>query len=140
MKFRERVARFMQGRYGADQFSRFLSFAPLVLLVLSIALGSVANGIPGTVLWLLALALMIFGLYRMFSKNIYKRQEENAKYLHISGKFTGFFRNLWQRIKDMRQYKYFKCPSCKATLRVPRHKGKVQITCKKCGERFFGNT
>ena len=140
MKFRERFARFMQGRYGADQYSRFLSFAPMVLLIISLLLTKVANGIPGTILWALALLMMIFGIYRSFSKNIYKRQAENAKYLKVSGAIKGFFKRLWQRIKDIGKYKHFRCPSCKTELRVPCRKGKVKITCKNCGEQFMGRT
>ena len=140
MKFRDRIARFMQGRYGGDQLSRFLSWVAIVPLLLSMFLQKVWNGGLSSALWLIAVVALIYGTFRMFSKNIYQRQKENDWYLGWSNRINGWFRNKKQQFKDRKEYKYFRCPTCKATLRVPRHKGKVQITCKKCGNRFTGNT
>lgn len=140
MKFRERLARFYQGRNGTDQFSQFLSWAGLIVLLISLFTTSVGNGLLSNLLWGISLAVIVYGLFRSLSKNIYKRQAENNKYLAVAWKVKTWFRSQKQRIKDAKNFKYFKCPSCKTTLRVPRHKGKIQITCRKCGTKFPGKT
>lgn len=137
---KEKLQRFFQGRYGSDGFSRFLSIASLVLILISLFTAKVWGGRLSSLLWLMGLALLIYGFIRMLSKNIYKRQAENRKYYEVSGKVKNWFAGVKQRLKDLKGYKYFHCPACKATLRVPRHKGQVKITCKKCGETFMGKT
>lgn len=140
MKFREKLQRFLQGRNGNDQLNRFLSWAALAVLVVSMLTSSVWGGRLSSILWSIAVAILIYSIFRTFSKNIYQRQAENGKYLVLAGRVKGWFARQKQRFADRKTYKYFSCPKCKATMRVPRHKGKVQITCKKCGERFMGNT
>lgn len=137
---REKLQRFFQGRNGFDEYSRFLSWAAVAVLLVSMLTTSLLSGVLSTVFWILAIAMIVYGYFRVFSKNVYQRQAENRKYRQTAAKVKSAFKNFWQRIKDLKGYKYFKCPSCKATMRVPRHKGKVAITCKKCGERFTGKT
>ena len=137
MKFRSWLAKFMSGRYGSDQLGRALNVATLVLLVLSILLGR--RGF-GRIFWLLALAGLIWNTFRIFSRNISKRQQENAKYLRLAGRWGGEFRGAKTRWQQRKEYKFFRCPSCKTWLRVPRGKGKLNITCRQCGERFTRNT
>lgn len=137
---KEKIQRFMQGRYGNDEFSRFLSWASLALIGISLLGSILGSGFVTTLFWALALAAIIYGLIRTFSKNIYKRQAENQKYLQLQRKVKAKFGAFKQRMKDMKGFKYFKCPQCKASLRVPRHKGNVRITCKKCGHQFTGKT
>lgn len=80
--------------------------------------------------WLNILAYipMILVLYRMLSRNTYKRYQENRRFLQ-----------LLDRIKD-RQNRYFKCPKCKQMVRVPKGKGKISITCPRCREKFVKKT
>lgn len=122
----------MYGRYGNDQFSKFLLIATLVCVVLSWFFG----GAVSSVLYILGLASLIFCYVRMFSKNIYKRQQENAWYLRRQKAVTGWFRSVKERWQQRKDYKFFRCPSCHALLRVPKGKGKIQLTCRKCGNRF----
>lgn len=82
------LMRFMAGRNGADAFARFLSIAALVILILSMLI----PGYVGTALWVLALGCLIYSYFRIFSKNTAKRYTENAKYLSIKYKITGWFR------------------------------------------------
>lgn len=132
---RERLARFMAGRNGNDQLNLFLSVVVLVLLVLSSFIKKIS-----IVLNPLCLALLGYIYFRMFSRNVYKRREENEKYIRMKYKLSVWFRmrrECWVQRKD---YKFFTCPSCRANLRVPRHRGKVKIVCRKCGNSFFGKT
>lgn len=132
---RERLARFMAGRNGNDQLNLFLSVVVLVLLVLSSFIKKIS-----IVLNPLCLALLGYIYFRMFSRNVYKRREENEKYIRMKYKLSVWFRmrrECWVQRKD---YKFFTCPSCRANLRVPRRRGKVKIVCRKCGNSFFGKT
>ena len=130
---KEKFYRFMAGRYGGDQLSRFLSAAALVLIVLNLFLRS-------NVLWVLSLVLLVLVYVRMFSKNFEKRRRENARYLQINSKLTGGFKNWNDRRKQSKDYVFFRCPSCHAMLRVPRGKGKIRVTCRKCGNAFEKKT
>lgn len=133
---REKLAKFMYGRYGVDQFSRFLTFAALALLVLKIFI----KGTFGSVLWYAAIVLIVYAYFRMFSKNFNKRRAENAKYLKISGPIINELKNKRERFSQRKDFVFFKCPSCKAMLRVPRGKGKIRVTCRKCGTAFERKT
>lgn len=123
------IVRFMEGRHGVDYYSRFLSIVACVLLVLSLLVNS-------TVLWLLALALLVFSYFRVFSRREARRAEENRRYLAARSRVTSRFYAWKQRNSQKKDYRFFACPACKATMRVPRGKGKIQITCPKCGTDF----
>ena len=123
----------MAGRYGGDQFSRFLSFVALALILVNLFVRS-------GVLWVLGIAVLVFIYVRMFSKNYEKRRKENERYLRWKYQFTSFFSNWMDRQKQRRDYVFFRCPSCHAMLRVPRGKGKIRITCRKCGNAFERKT
>ena len=126
---KEKLQRFMWGRYGNDRFNQFLMIVALVCLALSFF------GLR--IFYVLALALLVYVYYRMFSRNMSKRSAENQWYLKKEMKV----RSWWQRRKKLfaghRDYKIFKCPKCGQKLRVPRHKGKIAIHCRKCGEEFI---
>lgn len=135
---RERIARLMMGRNGVDHFARFTSISACVMLLLSVLSRRVE--LLSNLFWILGLALLFYSYFRAFSRNIYQRQRENARYLQFQRKVTGFFavrRDMWRQRK---QYRFFKCPSCKATLRVPRGKGKIRVVCRKCGNAFETKT
>ncbi len=127
MKFRERLARFMYGRYGADQLGR-----ALLWVYLALALGAVFF----KPLNFLALVLLVWILFRIFSKNIYKRQMENQKYLRFAGKVKGWFSLQKNKVRDRKTHRYRTCPYCKATLRLPNKKGKHTVCCPKCRKDF----
>lgn len=132
---RERLARFMAGRNGNDQLNIFLLIVDVVLIVLSTVWKS-ASG----VLYPLVLALLVYIYFRMFSRNVYKRREENGKYMRLKYKVDAALRLRKERWVQRKDYKFFTCPSCRTSLRVPRHRGKVKIVCRKCGTSFFGKT
>ena len=130
---KEKFIRFMAGRYGADQFSRFLSFVALALIVLNLFIRS-------NVLWILGFAALVFTYVRMFAKNFARRRRENEAYLRLKNKLPGGFQNWNDRRKQSKDYVFFRCPGCHAMLRVPRGKGKIRVTCRKCGNAFEKKT
>ena len=127
MKFREKLARFMYGRYGVDQLNRALLWGYLICAILAIFLSP---------FYIVSLLMMIWMFFRIFSKNIYKRQMENQKYLKISGKIKGWFRLQKNKFKERKTHRYRTCPYCKATLRLPNKKGKHTVCCPKCRKDF----
>ena len=133
---KDRIARFMIGRNGNDQLNLFLLVSSVVLLVA----GSFAGGIIRSIFRLAALALLAFTYYRMLSKDVYKRREENGKYLQIRYRVFAKLKALKERWVQRKDYKFFQCPSCRAVLRVPRGRGKMKIVCRKCGNTFIGKS
>lgn len=127
----------MQGRNGADALSRALSFASLALLVLAVILQAAGAKLAGSVFWWIALAVMAAGYWRMLSKNIAARSRENNKYLSLRGRAQSFLRRERAHIKQLKTHRFFKCPACGQCVRTPRGKGKIRITCPKCGEAFI---
>ena len=129
---RQRTARFMAGRNGNDAFNRFLLVCDLILILLSALLGG-----P---FFLLAVALLVYIYFRMLSRSVYRRQDENSRYLKARYKVQSKLRLAAERWKQCRDYKFFVCPSCRATLRVPKGRGKIKIVCRKCGTSFTGKS
>lgn len=126
---RDKFQRFMWGRYGNDNLNQFLMVAAMVLLVLSLFFSG-----P---FYLLSIIALVYVYYRMFSKNISKRSAENQWYLQKSMKVRGFFQKKKREFSQRKQYHIYKCPNCKQKIRVPRGRGKIAITCRKCGNEFI---
>lgn len=136
MNFRQRIQQFMYGRYGYDQLGRSLILAALICVVLGMLM-------PAAVRPLLLLAqymALIYCIFRVMSRNLAQRQRENAWYLRKEQAVLRWFRSLKDRWQQRKEYKFFRCPSCHALLRVPRGKGKLVLTCRKCGNRFERKT
>lgn len=138
---KERFIRFMQGRYGVDEFSRFLIGVMIVLWIISIFTGMGAShshslAAVSRICDYLSFAAIIYCWYRMFSKNISRRYNENQAYLRNKQKFLSMFK---PGSKDAGS-RVFKCPNCKQKIRVPKNKGKIAISCPKCRTEFIKRT
>ncbi len=124
-KFRLAMGRFMMGRYGVDRLN-------MVILVVGMVAGLLSTFLRGSwvglVLWLFSYGCMFWAIFRLLSRNTYKRYQENRRYLTLRDRFRD------------RQNRYFSCPKCRQVVRIPRGKGKVAITCPKCRERFIKKT
>ncbi len=137
MKFRNFLGRLMAGRLGTDPLNRFLSLFTVVMLLVSMLLSRRAIG---SLAWTLGLVSMVLMLFRSFSRNLEKRYRENQAYERLSRKLTDSLRGYRNRFRQRKDYRFFRCPSCRSWLRVPRGKGKVNITCRQCGQRFTKKT
>lgn len=124
---------FMLGRYGPDQLYTACLIATFIFAVLSAVFGW---------WWLRVLSylFLFYALFRMLSRNIHRRRRENDRFLRYWWPVRTWFARKIRRLKSSRTYAFFKCPACRNTLRVPKGKGKIQITCPKCGERFIKKT
>lgn len=135
-KMRNKLARLFYGRNGIDSLSTFLWWTGLVLMLLSSLLCRFIGTAAYSAVWAAGIVCIAFSVIRIFSKNISRRSAENARYLSIKNRFLDRFRIVKTRFAQRRDYKFFKCPDCKSILRVPRGKGKIYVTCRKCGSRF----
>lgn len=128
-KIKQTFRNLMAGRHGVDQLSVTLVWVGLALYILS----AVVNV---GILSLLSMALYGYTVFRMFSRNGEKRAEENRRYLAFKTKVQTSFKQARTRFKNRKQYKYFRCPNCKAWLRLPRKAGVVTVTCGRCHNSF----
>lgn len=126
---KERFQRFMSGRYGVDELSHFILGVTAVLCVLGLLFGS-------RLLNLLVFAAIILLYFRMFSRNYAKRNEENEFYLKYRNRVTGFFKRQTNLLRQRRVYHIYTCPGCRQKIRIPRGKGKIEVTCPKCHTSF----
>ena len=128
-KFRAAVSRFMSGRYGSDQLNLTMVIGALIVTTIGSLTGVYF-------LTLAADALLILAIFRMFSKDRYRRAHENQVYLEKTQKVRRAVTEWVNRVKNSRKYHYYTCPKCKQRLRVPRGVGNITITCKQCGTKF----
>ena len=131
--FLYRFSMFMQGRYGNDELNIFL-------LVLSVIISVISRFIWNYWVRLIlhAVSLLLFGLviFRTLSRNIPARAKENRLFAPTFHKVIDWFKFTFMRLRDGRTHRYYKCPKCKAKLRVKNVKGKHTIRCPKCGNTF----
>ena len=124
-KLRSRFIRFMYGRYGVDQLYKAMFGVVIFIMVINLFIqSSVMNGI----IWL----LLLLASFRVFSKNIYKRQVENSRYLKVEKAVRKELKFNLRRIKEFRSYRFRKCPNCHQVLRLKRKPGKHKTSCPKC--------
>lgn len=133
---KEKFTRFMLGRSGNDQYNLFLLCSSLVMLILA----SLLRKSIGKYLYILMFVLLGYAYFRMLSRNVYKRREENDKFIRLKYRVSAALRVRYERWIQRKDYKFFTCPSCKTTLRVPRGHGKIKIVCRKCGFSFTGKS
>ncbi|MBQ7801908.1 MAG: hypothetical protein IJ375_07990 [Oscillospiraceae bacterium] len=119
------MQRFMAGRYGTDKLNMTILVAALVICLIA---GFVQVAVVNLLLTAVSYGLMIWAICRSMSRNTYKRYQENRKFLQF-----------FDRIKD-RDHRYYDCPRCRQSVRVPRGKGKIAITCPRCKEKFIRKT
>lgn len=131
---REKMQRFMLGRYGVDDLGRLLSGMVLGCLVISMF----SFMLPAlTFFYWIGLALMIYSFFRMLSKNTAKRYAENQKFLNWRYRAAVKRNQEKTHFEQRKIYRFYKCPQCSQKVRVPKGKGKICITCPKCRTEFI---
>ena len=124
-----RFTRFMQGRYGVDSLSRFLSVLLLAFIALALFVRIPFSG-------MITFVILVILYWRMFSRDIPKRYEENQKFLQIRDKLLGRFSSFGSNMSQFKDYHIYKCPRCNQKIRIPRGKGHIMVRCPSCGYEF----
>lgn len=127
---KERMQRFMAGRYGNDQLNQFIFIVAIISMVLEIITRQ-------SLFYTLTLVLLILAYVRVFSRNINKRYEENMKFLQKKDAILNKFRKQKYYAAQRRDFHIYTCPQCKQKIRIPKGKGKISITCPKCRTSFI---
>ena len=131
---KDKFYRLMQGRYGVDQFAKFTMGVALVSIVLAIFVNTGSSA--GSLLDMLGLVAIVYTYFRIFSRNISKRAQENQKYLSATAKLRQRLNKEKNMMKQRKDYHIYTCPSCGQKVRIPRGKGKIEISCPKCHSKF----
>ena len=131
---RDKFNRFMQGRYGVDAFARFTMGVALVAIILSIFFRSGSR--MGALLDTVGLLILLYTYYRMLSRDIQKRYQENEKYLAATAKIRQRFNREKSMMNQRKTHHIYSCPGCGQKIRIPRGKGKSEIECPKCHTKF----
>ncbi len=126
---KEKFYRFMQGRYGSDDLSKFLTGLGMVLIILNILTRS-------RIFNLLFWVCLIYAYFRMFSKNCAARYAENQKFLGLKNQFRYKWENHKKLSEQKKIYHIYSCPYCKQKIRIPKGKGTIIVTCPKCKQEF----
>lgn len=132
---KDKFIKFMQGRYGVDQFSKFTMGVALAAIILAIF--AKPGSAVGSLLDTLGLAAIIYTYFRIFSRNIQKRYAENNKYLSMTSKLRLRFNKEKNLMEQRKTHHIYSCPSCGQKIRIPRGKGKIEIECPKCHTKFI---
>ena len=127
---KERMQRFMAGRYGNDQLNQFIFIVAIISMVLEITTRQ-------SLFYTLTLVLLILAYVRVFSRNINKRYEENMKFLQKKDAILNKFRKQKYYAAQRRNFHIYTWPQCKQKIRIPKGKGKISITCPKCRTSFI---
>ena len=127
---KERMQRFMAGRYGNDQLNQFIFIVAIISMVLEIITRQ-------SLFYTLTLVLLILAYVRVFSRNINKRSEEKMKFLQKKDAILNKFRKQKYYAAQRRNFHIYTCPQCKQKIRIPKGKGKISITCPKCRTSFI---
>lgn len=128
-ELRAKYLKLMDGKYGFDKLSRDMFFLWFII-------GFLNNFFRSRVISLVSLLLPLAAVLRMFSTAVFKRSNENRKYLEIKVKLIGFFRIRYLCIKERKTHKYYKCKNCSAYIRVKRKPGEHYVDCPKCGKEI----
>lgn len=127
---RDRMIQFMRGRYGYDKLGRVTMWSSLILFVIYALTGV-------RLLALFAIILLALTDFRLLSRNIARRSEENRVFLKNTVFITRRFARLKQDVKNRRHYHIYRCPNCKQKIRIPKGKGRIEITCPRCHIEFI---
>ncbi|AEF83960.1 Zn-finger domain protein [Treponema primitia ZAS-2] len=130
---RAKLERFMRGRYGQDELNRVLSAAALAFCFVSII---TRHLVPSS----LSMILVIICIFRSFSRNTGARIREANYYFSLKSKGIRFFGGVADKVRQRLTHRIFTCPSCGQRCRVPKGKGRIRITCKRCGAKFIKKT
>lgn len=131
---KEKFIKFMQGRHGVDDYAKFTMGVALVSIILAIFVRK--GSFLGALLDTIGLLAIIYTYYRILSKDLGKRYQENQKYLEKTSNLRTRFRKEKNMMEQRKTHHIYTCPGCGQKIRIPRGKGKIEIDCPKCHTKF----
>ena len=126
---RDKIYRFMQGRYGTDDFYKFLFWVALIGIVINWFFKSQLLSFAVTL-------ILVYAMYRVLSKNHSARYSENQRYLQATAKIRYWFDQQKKLMEERKYHHIYTCPKCRQKIRIPKGKGKIMIRCPKCHHEF----
>ena len=126
---RDKIYRFMQGRYGTDDFYKFLFWVALIGIVINWFFKSQMLSFAVTL-------ILVYAMYRVLSKNHSARYAENQRYLQATAKIRYWFDQQKKLMGERKYHHIYTCPKCRQKIRIPKGKGKIMIRCPKCHHEF----
>ena len=128
-KFKDKMMRFMQGRYGTDDFYKFLFWVALIGIVINWFFKSQLLSFAVTL-------ILVYAMYRVLSKNHSARYAENQRYLQATAKIRYWFDQQKKLMEERKYHHIYTCPKCRQKIRIPKGKGKIMVRCPKCHYEF----
>lgn len=131
LRWRKKAQRFLQGRYA-----RFDELNP----------NAVANkcraGAHQYFYWLSLGSVIDFNhsslrVLSLFSKHIHPRLNENQRFILRKQRLMQKVHAFRKRHLTQKRYRYFKCPKCQQSLRAPKGRGTIKVTCSNCRNQFI---
>lgn len=135
-RFRNWLSSFMYGRNGMDNYNLFLFFLYFAILILMWIFTFFGLYTVSSIMSLIMTVLAVYMLFRIFSKNLYKRQAENRRFIGIKPKIKNYINVQKAKKRDKKTHVYRKCPNCKSYLRLKKIKGKHRAVCPRCSNSF----
>lgn len=129
-KIRNWFYKFMYGRYGHDTLNYFI-----IIFAMGLSITSALFFRSNNIVSLLVYALLILSMLRMFSRKRYKRKKENEKFFALTRPIRSQYKLIKSNLTD-KNHKYYKCPQCGQKVRVPRGRGKIEVSCPNCRTKF----
>ena len=129
-KIRWYLQKFMVGRNGRDELQIVTLFAAVIFSVIS---SFMVKMFHVRLFDTLSVLILVYSMFRFLSKDVYKRREENRKFLQE-------IEFLKLRISVRKTHKIYRCKGCGRKIRVPKGKGRIEITCPLCGRKFRKRT
>ena len=126
---KDKIYRFMQGRYGTDDFYKFLFWVALIGIVINWFFKSQLLSFAVTL-------ILVYAMYRVLSKNHSARYAENQRYLQATAKIRYWFDQQKKLMEERKYHHIYTCPKCRQKIRIPKGKGKIMIRCPKCHHEF----
>lgn len=126
---REKLQRFMMGRYGTDDLGKFTLYLALILYIINIFLRN--RGVSSIITM-----VVLLEIYRMLSRDHQRRYQENIKFLNWKNKIVSKFRRKKSDMEQRKTHHIYRCPTCRQKIRIPKGKGRICITCPKCKTEF----
>lgn len=134
--FLYKLKQFMYGRNGLDGLG-------IGLFVLYFILNNISYYSRSWILNIIAIAVLVFMIFRLLSANIVKRRAENDFFMYYFRKVRSWYTRHADLAKDRARvkdtHKIYLCPECKRKLKVPKGRGKLEIKCI-CGNKFTKRT